>query len=134
MRMRVLTALTMLIAGLLLSGCGRGHGGVLRSGHSIVLVGAESDGDSMAGVGFAGNVGMVGDCLGINRATVIWPHGTKIASDDPLTVDVPGLRRKAVGDHVDGGGDPYVDYLPEGIGSIPRGCRSEQVIAFFPNQ
>ncbi len=134
MRIQALAVLTMIVAGSLLSGCGGGDGGVLYSGDSIVLVGAEGDGDNMAGVGFAGGVTMVGDCMGIEGATVIWPHGTKIASDNPLSIDVPGLGPLTVGDHVDGGGDEYVDYLPKGLGAIPSGCPTEQVVAFYPNK
>jgi hypothetical protein len=66
---------------------------------------------------------------------VIWPHGTKIATDDPLTIDVPSLGRLRVGDYVDGmGGDEYVDYLPKGIDAVPSGCPTDQVVAFYPDQ
>src|SRR3954452_361212 len=89
MSMRVLAVALGTVC--VLAGCGGGQGDVLRSEDSTVLVGAKVDGDSLAGIGYSGTVAMVGQCLGLNEATVIWPHGTQIASDDPLTIDVPGL-------------------------------------------
>jgi hypothetical protein len=136
MHRRALAALSMMVVGSLLSGCGGGDGGVLHSGDSVVLVGADVLGPTV-GVGFGGSVAMVGDCLGVEGdgavATVIWPHGTKIASDDPLTIDVPGLGRVSVGDQVAGGDDVNVDRLPKGNDAIPSGCPTEQVVAFYPN-
>ena len=124
--------LAVLMSGTLWSGCTTDHG-VLRSGDSIVLVGEIGPGDSVAGVGLGGTLAMVGDCVGIDEATVIWPYGTEIASNEPLTIDVPGLGRVALGDQVDGSGDEYVDRLPKGIDSIPAGCPAEQVFAFYPD-
>ena len=87
-----------------------------------MLVGADGDRRNIPEAVLTGPVTMAGDCLGINGATVIWPHGTKIATDDPLTIDVPSLGRLRVGDCVDGmGGDEYVDHLPKGIDAVPSG-------------
>jgi hypothetical protein len=135
MRIRPLVVLTVIVAGSLLSGCGGGDGGVLRTGGSVVLVGAAGDRRNIPEAVLTGPLTMAGDCLGINGATVIWPHGTKIATDDPLTIDVPSLGRLRVGDYVDGmGGDEYVDYLPKGIDAVPSGCPTDQVVAFYPDQ
>ena len=108
------------------------RGEVIRSGDTSVLIGAEGDGDNMAGVGYGGTVSMVGECLGLDDATVIWPHGTTVVADDPLTIDVPGLSEVTVGDTLTGGADVYADYLPEGIDAIPEGCPTGRVIAFYP--
>lgn len=132
MARRALPAFAVIVAVLMASGCGGDEGEVLRHGDSIVLVGAEGDGDNVAGIGYGGTVAMVGRCLGLNDATVIWPHGTKVVSDDPLTVDVPGLGRLRIGDEVGGGADVYGDHLPEGIDAIPSGCPTEEVVAFYP--
>jgi hypothetical protein len=133
MRRRTLAFLSIiLIASPGLSACGGGgDGSVLHSGDSIVLVDADSDGPTV-GVGFAGSVAMVGDCLGIGHATVIWPHGTTISDRDPLTIEVPGLGQVRVGSGVDGGADDLGD-LPKGIDAIPPGCPTRQVVAFSPN-
>jgi hypothetical protein len=71
--------------------------------------------------------------MGIDDATVIWPYGTKIASEHPLTIDVPGLGRLKVGDHADGGADEYAHHLPTGIDAIPSSCPMHRVLAFYPN-
>lgn len=137
MHRRALAALAVTVVGATLSGCGGGDASVLHSNGSVVLVGADVDGPGV-GVGFGGSVAMVGDCLGVEGdgavATVIWPHGTKIVSPDPLTIDVPGLGRVSVGDQVaGGGGDVSVDRLPKGIDAIPSSCPTEQVVAFYPD-
>ncbi len=102
-----------------------------------MLVGAEVHGASV-GVGFGGSVAMVGDCLGVEgdgaTATVIWPHGTTVTADEPLTIDVPGVGRVKAGDPIDGGGgDVDIDRLPKGIDAIPSGCPTELVVAFLPD-
>ena len=116
------------------SGCGAGDGTIINSQGSVVLVGAKGDGENMAGIGFGGEVSMVGECLGISGTTVFWPYGTKVVDDDPLTIDVPGLGRIGVGDQVSGGADTYVDYLPSGIDAIPSACPTTRVIGFFPDE
>jgi hypothetical protein len=130
---RALAALAVAFLGSLLSGCGGGDGSVLHSGDALVLVGAEGDMDGPnAGVGFGGSVAMVGHCLGIEGATVIWPYGTTIVSGDPLTIDVPGWGRVKPGVGVSGGAVAYADSLPKGIDAMPSGCPTTQVLAFDP--
>ena len=118
----------------------------MRSGSSFVLVGANGETPKLPHANIWGRVSIVGDCLGnndpmIKGATIIWPHGTKITADDPLTIDVPTLGSLRVGDRVDGLGDYFVnhrvgqvnlDYLPKGIDRVPSGCHRNQVIAFYP--
>jgi len=120
--------------GLLTSGCGADDGTVIHSGDVVVLVGAEGDGNNMAGVGFSGKVSMVGSCLGISDTTVFWPHGTKVVDENPLTIEVPGLGRVTVGNQLTGGADVYVDHLPKGIDAIPSECPTTEVAAFYPGK
>jgi hypothetical protein len=121
-----------------LSGCFGlgGHDGtearILESPSGNVLVGPELNGPTV-GVGFGGTVVKVGDCLGVDGWTVIWPHGTTIASTDPLSIEVPGLGRLAVGDTVDGGGNISTDGTSTAFGQIPRNCRSARVVEFYPD-
>lgn len=135
MHRSTLASLVLFGVAFLLTGCGSGGAGeVLHSGDAIVLVGAEGDSDeAMAGVGFSGDVAMVGACIGIDDVTVIWPYGTKIATQHPLTIDVPGLGRLKVGEHADGGADLYGHHLPKRIDAIPSDCPTQRVIAFYPN-
>jgi hypothetical protein len=100
-----------------LSACGhRGEGSVLTSGGAHVIVGPELDPSApVAGVGLGGVVRMIGTCLGFGENPVIWPYGTTIVSDSPLTIAVPGLGHVSVGDGVGGGGDPDAHVLPVGV-------------------
>ena len=120
---------------LTMSSCGA-DGAIIRSGDAFVLVGAEGDGDgdNRAGVGFGGTVALVGNCLGINDATVVWPYGTKVIDEDPLTVEVPGLGQVGVGGQLSGGAEVYEDHLPEGIDDIPSGCPTALVVVFYPDE
>lgn len=108
-------------------------GEVLGGSTGTVLVNAEPGEGGIAGVGFFGRVKLVGDCLGIEDATIIWPHGTQIVSEDPFVVEVPGMGQVSIGDRVSGGGDEYVDYLPDGIDAVPPGCPTKRVFAFHPD-
>ncbi len=130
--------LVSLMSSLALASCGDGTAGtkggeVLRSGAAYVLTGAAGAGDNIAGIGIGGTVRMVGDCLGIGDAVVIWPYGTKVVADSPLAIEVPDLGRLGVGDVVEGGGEDLgADQLPEGF-DVPSRCRSENFFAFYPN-
>ncbi len=123
---------------LVLTSCGGAGdvapGEVLRGHGGTVLVNAEPDGGAMAGVGYGGRVTLVGECLGIDDATVIWPHGTELVSDEPFVVEVPGMGQVTIGDRVAGGADQYVDHLPDGIDAIPPGCPTVSVFAFYPDR
>jgi hypothetical protein len=137
MRLSVLAMLTLVGVGTSLSGCGGGgDGSVLRSGNSVVLVGPELHGPTV-GVGFGGRVVMVGHCLGISGVLTIWPHGTTVTSNDPLTIDVPGVGPLTVGDSVMGGasgsGPGPTSYLPKGIDAVPSGCPTDRVVSFLPD-
>ncbi|MFN8195566.1 MAG: hypothetical protein U0R80_14945 [Nocardioidaceae bacterium] len=138
MRVRAAAAAGMIGAvGALLSACAR-DGTTLRAGDVYVLVGAEGDGDNMAGVGFGGEVSMAGTCLGITLDgttwTVVWPYGTKVVDRDPLTIDVPGQGRLSVGTALGGGGLQLdVSRLPEGVDRIPAGCPTSFIFSWFPD-
>lgn len=135
--MRIRSLLVIAVAcvlGLTVSACSA-KGAVVRRGDVVVLVGAEGDGDNIAGIRFGGQVSLVGACVGIDQVTVIWPHGTEILDEDPVRIEVPGLGQVKVGDRVDGGGDILADdHRPTGIDEIPSDCStSEEIIAFFPD-
>ena len=108
---------------LVLVGCGaREDGLVLTSDGSSVLVGPKFG--SYGGTGGGGNVTMAGRCLGFDGATVLWPYGTTIVTDDPLTIEVPGLGRVTGGDSVYGGVDTFVPgHLPRALARFQKAAR-----------
>lgn len=120
-----------LAAALMLTSCGRGE--VIDSGGFQVLVGHD-DGSDRAGVGYYGAVTIVGTCLGIGDAVVVWPPGTEVESDEPLVVNVPGLGQVGVGDRIEGGADVHdPEDPPDGL-KIPEGCRDHRLVSFWPNR
>jgi hypothetical protein len=106
---------------------------MLTGGNAKVLVGAKLGSGGTLGVGFGGTVTKVGECLGIDSWTVVWPYGTTITSEDPLTIDVPGEGRISVGDTVDGGGDVSTNGDSANFGAIPSGCPGDRVVEYYPN-
>ena len=138
--MTVRSLLLALSAVCVMTGCGGGSGAdagqgvVLRSGHVRILVAGEGDGITGGGGYPGGTVTMAGRCLGLDSRPALWPHGTRIVSEVPLTIEVPGLGRLAVGDHVAEGAvaDWSQQHLPEGINSMPAGC-TRALIAYEPD-
>ena len=83
---------------LLLAACG-GEARRLTAGDVAVLVSAPPDAgmDALGG----GTVEVVEGCLGADGAVIIWPHGTEVAEEDPLTIDVPDVGTVGLGDTVE---------------------------------
>ncbi|WP_456600600.1 hypothetical protein [Blastococcus sp. SYSU DS0616] len=95
-RGRVDRLLAVLAVTLALGGCG---GEVVRAGGATVLVAerAEAGMDALGG----GRLEVVGGCLGASGYVIVWPHGTEVVEDDPLTVSIPGHGTAALGDRVE---------------------------------
>lgn len=51
-----------------------------------------------------GTIEIVGGCLGASGEVIVWPHGTKVVDDDPLTIDIPDKGEHQVGDEIRLGG------------------------------
>ena len=95
-RRQIATALSGLV---LLAGCG---GEVTTAAGITVLVGQRSSSgmDALGG----GILEVVGGCLGASGYVIVWPHGTDVVDEDPLTVDVPDVGRVALGEEFQVGG------------------------------
>lgn len=95
-----------LLAGLALAGCGGGE--VLSAGGVSVLVAERASGgmDALGG----GVLEVVGGCLGAGGAVIVWPHGTSVADDDPLTIRIPGNGTFGIGDEVAVGGGYVLEH------------------------
>lgn len=84
-------------AGLLLLGsCG---GQVIPAGEATVLVSEPADAGMDALTG--GRIEVVGECLGAGGSVIVWPHGTEVVQDDPLTIDIPEYGTFTLGDDIE---------------------------------
>ncbi|MFO6454464.1 MULTISPECIES: hypothetical protein [unclassified Aeromicrobium] len=126
--MRILAALLLALA---LTGCG---GKEITAGDATVLVGerSSSGADALGG----GTLELVGGCLGASGVVVIWPVGTDVVDEDPLTIDIPDLGEFSIGDRVEVPGGMVVESssktVPPGPLSIagvtvPEACAEHDV-------
>jgi hypothetical protein len=121
-------ALSLVVASL--SACGGAR--AVDGGDATVLVGERTRGGMEALL--QGTLAVVDGCLGITDGTthadtvVVWPHGTEVTSDDPTTIDLPGVGEIAVGNEVSVGGG--VDRSNTGrVGglTVPSYCDSGEI-------
>ena len=78
-----------------LSGCG---GQVISAGDVTVLV-SERTGSGMSALG-GGRLEVVGGCLGASGSIIVWPPGTEVVDEEPLTIKIPDKGTYALGDEV----------------------------------
>ena len=99
-----------------------------------VLIGAAADNAGSALL--SGELANVGGCLGVADTVVVWPHGTKVASLNPLTLEIPGKGTVTLGDDVDMGGGVALDQYPvtQNVGdfdvagvTVPARCTGHNV-------
>lgn len=114
-----------------LTGCA---GKVIAVGDVSVLVSerATSGMDALGG----GRLEVVGGCLGAGGSVIVWPHGTTVVNDDPLTIDIPDNGTFSLGDQVQVGGGyvlehPSSERSPEpfdvaGV-AVPGSCAAHDV-------
>lgn len=77
-----------------------------------------------------GTLTLLGNCVGIGDAVAIWPNGTTVLNDAPLTLDVPGLGTVRGGDEVNGAGG-YFDVATDNVDvDIPASCGTTQAVTF----
>ena len=99
-----------------LADCGR----AISAGDVTVLVSERRD-KSMEALG-GGRLEVVGGCLGTNGYVIVWPHGTEVVEDDPLTIAVPRTGTYALGDNVGLAGGFVrrpLDDGPHEVGGVP---------------
>jgi hypothetical protein len=90
----------------LLGGCG---GQVISAGDVTVLVSEFPSGGMDAQGG--GRLEVLGGCLGASGSVIVWPHGTRVVDDDPLTIEVPDNGTFGLGDEVQLGGGWVLEHL-----------------------
>lgn len=66
---------------------------------------------------------------------VVWPSGTSISNEDPLTLDLPGGDELGIGEVVSGGGGVHHVTSARVEVDIPARCLpgSEEVIVYNPD-
>lgn len=97
---------------------------------AFVLVASESNAEEAL---VSGAVKVVDGCLGVGDSVVLWPPGTLVTSEYPLTVGIPGFGVATVGDMlaVSGGfHTPSIDTAGRETvrgTSVPSACRGRTV-------
>ncbi|GAA1478108.1 hypothetical protein GCM10009623_25540 [Nocardioides aestuarii] len=110
-----------------------GGAAVVDTPEATVLV-SERTGYGMEAA-IPGVIEVVGGCLGVNGQVVVWPHGTDVVDDDPLTLDLPGHGQVSLGHEVMLGGgfvheppqDEPRDDLVVGGAPVPEPCTHHPV-------
>lgn len=102
----------------LLAGCGGSD--VVTAGDVTVLVGERSQ-EGMEAL-LSGRLAVLDGCLGLESEdevasyVVVWPHGTEVVDEDPLTISVPDDGEHSVGDRLQvGGGETAPSGRPGGV-------------------
>lgn len=111
------------------SGCSADdNGDVLGSDGAWVVVAPPADGGTDALV--SGVVRLIDGCLGIEDSVALWPAGTELVSEDPLTIDVPGTGEVQVGAAVRGAGGYIEAGGYGGEPTLPKSCSEAPVVSF----
>lgn len=116
-RPHFVSALAMAGSLLMLTGCGGAD--VVDAGDVTVLVG-EGSGDGMTAL-LPGRLAVVEGCLGLESQdvdaahVVVWPHGTEVVDEDPLTISIPDDGEYEVCDELEVGGGASPLDEPGGI-------------------
>ena len=97
----------------LLTACGGEVSGQISAGDVTVLV-SEDIGEGMDALG-GGRLEVVGGCLGASGSVIVWPHGTEVVEEDPLTIDVPDYGTFRLGDDVQVGGGYVLEHSSEDV-------------------
>jgi len=78
----------------------------------------------------SGELTRVGDCAGIGKQVGVWPPGTKVVSESPFTLRVPGLGEVQAGDELVGAGG-YFDAAADDVGiEVPASCGTTRAVVF----
>ena len=86
-------------------GAPRHYGGsnrtIIKQAYEMLV--SERTGDAMDALG-GGKLEVVGGCLGADGNVIVWPHGTEVVEENPLTIRIPDNGEFALGDKVQVGG------------------------------
>ncbi len=109
-------------------------GRIISVGDVTVLV-SEWVAEGMASKG-GGRLEVVGGCLGANGSVIVWPHGTAVIQEQPLTISIPENGTFTLGDEVEIGGGYVLEHssrqiepgdFPVGDIKVPEECAKHDV-------
>lgn len=114
-----------------LAGC---SGQSLNTNGVTVLVGERANGGMAAQGG--GRLEVLDGCLGASGTVIVWPFGTEIVDNDPITIDIPENGTFALGDDVTVSGGYVLEHSSTARESgpfevagvtVPRGCAEHDI-------
>lgn len=108
----VIVGVAVLVLGVLFGvrGC---SGKVIDAGGVTVLIaGYPSHGSDALG---GGTLEVVGGCLGADGDVYVFPQGTDVVDEEPLTLDIPGSGEVSLGEEFDVGGGWAVEHSSDDV-------------------
>jgi hypothetical protein len=114
-------------------------GRVIEAGGVIVLVAGYQNGGSDALGG--GTLEVVGECLGADGGVYVFPRGTEVVDEDPLTIDIPGFGEVSLGEDFEVGGGWEIEHSSDDVKpgpvelggvTVPAACAAYDVFLSSP--
>lgn len=73
-------------------------------------------------------------CVGLEKSKgkvypTIWPRGTTIVEESPVSINIPGVGIKNLGDHIEGGGGYYRTGNRPALDEVAEVCDYEGEVA-----
>lgn len=110
-------------------------------GVQVLVAGRQNSGmDALGG----GTLEVVGDCLGASGEVYVFPDGTDVVDEDPLTIDIPGVGEVALGEEFEIGGGWVLEHSDDRSPSggsfdvagvtVPATCAEHDVFLSSPEQ
>lgn len=82
----------------------------------MLVAGYQSGGSDAIG---GGTLEVVGGCLGADGDVYVFPQGTELVDEEPLTIDIPGVGEVSLGESFDVGGGFAVEHGSDDVESGP---------------
>lgn len=81
-------------------------------GVKVLTAGYQSGGSDALG---GGTLEVVGDCLGAHGDVYVFPQGTEVIDEEPLTIDIPGVGEVSLGEEFDVGGGWAIEHSSDEV-------------------
>lgn len=118
----------------------RGSSGevVEAGGAKVLIAGSQSGGSDALG---GGTLEVVGGCLGADGSVYVFPEGTEVVDEGPLTIDIPGAGEVSLGEDFEVGGGWEVEHSSDdmepgaievGGVTVPAECAEHDIFLSAP--